>query len=117
MGAVAARLLADDSWTGQQEVPVLGPKDLSANEMAVIMSDVLSREVRYQQTPFDAFKAQVLSSGASESFAQGYVDMMRAKDEGMDNAAGRTAQSRTQTSFRRWCEVELKRAVLGSARD
>lgn len=113
MGAVAARLLADDGWTGQEEVPVLGPEDLSFNDMAAILSDVLGREVRYQQTSFDALKTQLLGRGASESFAQGYVDMMRAKNEGMDNAAQRTPENATPTTFRQWCEAELKPAVLG----
>lgn len=113
MGAFAARLLVDASWTGQEEMPVLGPADLSANDMASVMSDVLGRKVRYQQMSFDALKAQLLSGGASESFAQGYVDMMRAKNEGMDNVAERTASSRTLTSFHQWCEDELKPAVLG----
>ena len=113
MGAVAARLLGDTTWTGQEEVPVLGPEDLSFNDMAAIVSEVLGREVRYQQVPFDAFKAQLLGRGMTESFAQGYVDMMRAKNEGMDNAAPRTAASTTPTTFRQWCEQELRPAVLG----
>lgn len=112
MGAVAARLLIDHTWTGQAEVPVLGPEDLSANDMATIASDVLGRAVRYQQITLEAFKAQLLGGGMSESFAQGYVDMMRAKDEGMDNAASRTPESSTPTSFHQWCEQELKPAVL-----
>lgn len=113
MGAVAAKLLADDTWTGQEEVPVLGPEDLSPNDMAAIIAEVLGREVRYQQTSLDDLKAQVLGRGASASFAQGYVDMMRAKNEGMDNAAERTAETRTPTTFRQWCEEELKPAVAG----
>ena len=113
MGAVAARLLADDSWTGQQEVPVLGPEDLSMNDMVATMSDVLGRDVRYVRTLFADLKQQFLGHGASESFAQGYVDMYRAKDEGMDNVAERDADSRTPTTFRQFCEEELKPAVLG----
>lgn len=113
MGTVAARLLADKNWTGQQEVPVLGPEDLSMNDMAAISSEVLGRDVRYVQTSFDDLKQQFLGRGASESFAQGYVDMFRAKDEGMDNVAERDANSRTPTTFRQWCEEELKPAVLG----
>ena len=81
--------------------------------MATIISVVLERPVRYQQVSMDDFKAQVLSGGASESFAQGYVDMMRAKDEGMDNVATRTAETRSPTTFRQWCETELKPAVVG----
>ena len=113
MGAVAARLLTDDSWTGREELPVLGPEDLSFNDMAATISDVIGREIRYQQTPFDAFKEQLLDTGMGESFAQGYVDMMRAKNDGMDNVAERTAESRTPTTFRQWCEDVLKPAVLG----
>ena len=112
MGAVAARLLADDGWTGQEELPVLGPEDLSANDMAAIMSDVLGRAVRYQQTPFDGFGQQFLDRGASGSFAQGYVDMYRAKNEGMDDVAERKSDNRVPTSFRRFCEERLKPAVL-----
>ena len=112
MGAIAARLLADPRWTGQAEVPVLGPEDLSANEMAAVASAVLGRTIRYQHITFDALKAQLLGRGMSESFAQGYVDMMQAKDEGLDNEAVRTPESSTPTSFRQWCEEELKPAVL-----
>lgn len=113
MGAVAARLLRDRSWTGQEDVPVLGPENLSMHDMAGIISEVLGREVRYQQIPLDAFKARLLGRGMSESFAQGYIDMMRAKNEGMDNAAPRTPENTTPTTFRQWCEEELKPALAG----
>lgn len=111
MGAVAARLLLDSKWTGQEEVPVLGPEDLSFNDMAAIMSDVLGKPVRYQQVPFDAFKAQLTGRGMTESFAQGFADMMRAKNDGMDNAVQRTPASSAPTSFRQWCEEEFRPAV------
>ena len=113
MGAVAARLLGDGGWTGQEEVPVLGPEDLSPNDQARIISEVVGREVRYRPISFDQFRQGFLDRGASESFAQGYVDMYRAKGEGMDNAAERTATNRAPTTFRQWCESTLKRAVLG----
>ena len=113
MGAAAARLLRDRSWTGQEDVAVLGPEDLSFNEVAGIVSEVLGREVRYVQVPFDGFKAQLKQRGMSENFAQGYVDMMRAKNEGMDNAAPRTAETTGPTTFRQWTEEELKPAIAG----
>lgn len=113
IAAVAAGLLCDRSWSGQGEVAVLGPEDLSFNDMAQIMSEVLAKPVRYQQIPLEAFKARLLANGISEAFAQGYVDMMAAKSAGLDNAVARTPQSSTPTSFRRWCEEVLKPAVLG----
>jgi len=113
MGAAVARLLRDRSWTGQADVPLLGPEDLSFNDVATIISEVLGREVRYRQVPFDGFKAQLMERGMSEAFAQGYVDMMRAKNEGMDNATPRTSADMGPTTFRQWAEEELKPAVLG----
>ena len=41
IAAVAARLLLDRSWSGQVASPVLGPEDLSFDDMARIMSEVL----------------------------------------------------------------------------
>ena len=113
MGAVAARLLRDRSWTGQEDVPVFGPEDLSFSEVARIVSEVLGREVSYTRVPFDGFKAQLKERGMSENFAQGYVDMMRAKNEGMDNAAPRTRETTGPTTFRQWAEDELKPALAG----
>jgi uncharacterized protein YbjT (DUF2867 family) len=107
---VAARLLLDDSWTGQGSVPVLGPEDLSFDEMAEIMSEVLGRPVRHQQIPLDAFRARLIASGWSDAMAQGMVDMMRAKDEGLDNAEPRTPEATTPTTFRQWCEEVLRPA-------
>lgn len=113
IAAVAARLLLDRSWSGQDSVPVLGPEDLSFNDMAQIISEVLGKPVRFQQVPMDAFKARLAEQGMSPAFVQGMVDMMTAKNEGLDNAEPRTPQASTPTSFRQWCEEVLKPAVLG----
>jgi uncharacterized protein YbjT (DUF2867 family) len=112
IAAVAAGLLLDDSWTGQDSVPVLGPEDLSNNDMARMMSEVLGKPVRFQQVTFEAFRETLTGHGMSEAIAQGMVDMMVAKNEGMDNAEPRTPQSTTPTTFRQWCEEVLKPAVL-----
>ena len=110
IGAAAARLLADAGWSGQEEVPLLGPEDLSFNDVAATISQVLAREVRYQQIPFDAFQARLAQRGVSPSFQKGYVDMMRAKNEGMDNVARRGAAA--PTTYRQWCEDVLKPAMM-----
>ena len=113
IAAVAARLLLDRSWRGQDSAPVLGPEDLSLNDMARIMTEVLGKPVRFQQIGFDAFKARLLANGMPEAMARAMVDMMAAKNAGLDNAEPRTAANSTPTSFRRWCEDTLKPAVLG----
>jgi len=107
VAAVAARLLGDDAWSGQEELPILGPEDLSFDDQAAIIAGVIGREVRYEHISFGQFKQQFLDRGASESFAQGYVDMYRAKDEGVDNAILRTPENTSPTHFRTFCEQSL----------
>ena len=113
VAASAAKLLVDRSWSGQGGLAVLGPEDLSPNDMAAIMTDVLARPIRYQQMPGEAYKAELVKHGASEAFAQGLLDMHIAKDEGLDHSEPRTAENTTPTSFRQWCEEVLKPAVAG----
>jgi uncharacterized protein YbjT (DUF2867 family) len=108
---VAATLLLDPTWGGAGSVPVLGPEDLSHDEMAQIMSDVLVRPVRFQQISGEAFKAGLTGFGMSDAMAQGMLDMMLAKNDGLDNVEPRTPQSTTPTSFRQWCAEVLAPAV------
>ena len=112
IAAVAARLLLDDCWSGAGHVAVLGPEDLSFNDMAQIMSGVLGKPVRYEQIPAQALKDRLTRSGMSDAMAQGTVDMMVAKDQGLDNAEPRTPEWTTPTTFRQWCQEILKPAVL-----
>lgn len=112
IATAAARLLLDGSWSGAGHVAVLGPEDLSFNDMAQIMSEVLSQPVRYQQITGQALKDRLTGAGMSDAMAQATVDMMIAKDQGLDNAEPRTPESTTPTSFRQWCEEVLKPAVL-----
>ena len=111
IAAVAAGLLLDHSWSDQDTVAVLGPEDLSHNEMAEIIADVLGTPVSYRRVPIDAFRQQLAGLGMSDAMADGMIEMMVAKDDGLDNAEPRTPTSTTPTSFRQWCEEVLRPAV------
>jgi uncharacterized protein YbjT (DUF2867 family) len=111
IAAAASRLLIDTGWRGVEEVPLLGPEDLSFNDMAEIISEVLSKEVRFQQSTFQGYKDRFVGLGMSDAMAQAMTDMAAAKNEGLDNAVERTPENSTPTSFRRWCEDVLKPAV------
>jgi uncharacterized protein YbjT (DUF2867 family) len=113
IASVAAGLLLDSSWEGQEGVPVLGAEDLSYREMARVMSDVLGRPVRYQQVPGEAFKAQLMRHGMPGAWAQSVVDLLAEVDAGCYDAEARTPRSTTPTTFRQWCEEVLKPAVAG----
>ncbi len=54
-----------------------------------------------------------MARGLTDAFAQGYVDMLRAKEEGTDNVAPRATAIVGPTGFRQWAEEELKPAIVG----
>jgi uncharacterized protein YbjT (DUF2867 family) len=112
IAAVASRLLTDSSWSGVDSIPILGPEDLSFNDMVRTISEVLGKPVRYQEMSMDDLKAMMIGRAASEGMAQAMVNMVVAKNEGLDNMVQRTAEANSPTSFRQWCEEVLKPVVL-----
>ncbi|MFE0028297.1 NAD(P)H-binding protein [Amycolatopsis sp. NPDC059021] len=112
IAAVAARLLLDRSWTGVEDVPVLGPEDLSPNDLARIMTEQLGRPVRYEREPIEDMRTTLIGYGLNEEFVQGIADMKQAKDDGLDAGVTRTADTASPTTFEQWCAETLKPAVL-----
>jgi uncharacterized protein YbjT (DUF2867 family) len=110
IAAVAAELLLDPRWTGRGHVAALGPENLSFNDMAGIISEVIGKEVRYQRISYEDYTAQFTGMGMTKAMARGMTDMARAKNDGLDDAEPRTPESTTPTTFREWCELELKPA-------
>lgn len=108
---MAVRLLTDPAWHGQEEQAVLGPEDLSQNDLARIMSDVLDRPIAFREVPMETFRASLPQRGLSPAMAKGYADMMAAKAKGLDNVVVRTPGNTTPTTFRQWCTDVLKPRV------
>ncbi len=77
---------------------MLGPEDLSFNDMARITSEVLERPIRYQQVPLDADEARLIGLGMPEAMAQ---RMTAAKNEGLDNRELRTPENTHRPAFGR----------------
>ena len=46
IGAAAAQLLLDLSWTGQIDIPALGPEEYSYNDLPRIITEVTGHQVR-----------------------------------------------------------------------
>ncbi|MFH8640094.1 NAD(P)H-binding protein [Streptomyces goshikiensis] len=112
IAAIAAGLLLDRSWTGIDDVPVLGPQDVSPNDLARVMTEQFGRPVRYERQPFDEMYTTLVGYGLNEAFVQGIVDMKRAKDQGLDAGVARTPDTASPTGFEQWCAETLKPAVL-----
>lgn len=115
IAAVGARLLLDPTWTGQEEIPLLGPENLSYDAMAAVVSEVLGTSVQYKQISVQALADRLTAQGMSGPMVQSMLDMMAAKEDGLDDAIVRTPRHAidTPTTFRQWCEEVLKPAVRG----
>jgi uncharacterized protein YbjT (DUF2867 family) len=107
----AVALLLDRSWEGSAEVPLLGPEDLSGEDMAATVADVLGVPVRYEQTDPHGLEERMLGFGASPAMARAMADMLVAKIEGLDEGVRRTPANSTPTTFHQWCTEVLKPAA------
>jgi uncharacterized protein YbjT (DUF2867 family) len=113
IATVAAKLLLDESWSGQDSVPVFSPDPLTPNDMARVMSEVLERPIRFQQISLADNKANLIQFG-TEAWAQDYMDMVNAQNEGIYDNDVRSGQP-AATSFRQWCEEVLMPAYQSYA--
>ncbi len=112
----AAGLLLDSSWSDQARVPVVSPDNLTPNEMAAVISDVLGRPISYHQVPIEGLRAQMQQHGAGPALAEGMPEMIEAQNDGIYDAeplAPRGSKVAGETSFRQWCVDTLEPAVRG----
>ncbi|WP_062012522.1 NAD(P)H-binding protein [Streptomyces hygroscopicus] len=110
IATTATRLLLDDTWTGQDSVPVLSPDALTPTQMARTISEALGKPVTFQQAGMADYKADMLRYGMSDAWAQGLADMARAQNNGIYEAEAASATP-SPTTFLHWCQDVLAPAV------
>lgn len=108
---VAATALQDTTWTGLGSLPVLGPEDLSFEEMAVIMSDFIGRRVSYVQLPPEEYEQHLVDGGLGRPAARGIVGNQMEASRGTYNVEPRTPEATTPTTFQDWCQEVLVPAL------
>jgi uncharacterized protein YbjT (DUF2867 family) len=112
---VAAKALKACDWKGVVVRELLGPRDLSYSEATRILGARIGKpDLQYVQFSYaDEVKALV-QAGMSESFANLYVEMTRAFNEGrVKPLNGRTPDNTTPTRFDSFA-VELARAYAAA---
>ncbi|MER6784885.1 NAD(P)H-binding protein [Streptomyces sp. NPDC000658] len=113
IAAEAARLLLDASWTGYRDVALAGPDDLTPEDMARVLTEVLDRPVRVRQITSAEQKTMMTSQGATEAWAQSVADMTDAQNtQGFYGASQPSTPDTTPTGFRQWCEEVFRPALL-----
>lgn len=106
---VAAGLLLDPTWTRRGSLSLLGPRDLSYNDIAAELSRRLGRPVRYEQMPADAYRELCIQGGLSPSAAQGLVDMFAYLAAGYREDP-RADHTLTPTTFGQWFSESFPQA-------
>ncbi|MBY8877226.1 NAD(P)H-binding protein [Actinacidiphila acidipaludis] len=110
VAAVAADLLTDLSWAGQDDLPVFGPDRLTPEGMAEVISQELGRPVAYRRMGLDDYATLLRSQGASEQAVGDLTQAFAAQDHGIYDADWAVAAP-APTDFRTWCREVLKPAV------
>ena len=107
----AAKALKARDWKGVVVRELLGPRDLSYSEATRILRERIGKaDLQYVQFSYADEAKALVQAGMSESFANLYVEMTRAFNEGkVKPRDGRTDENTTPTPFEDFAD-ELARA-------
>jgi hypothetical protein len=86
----------------------MAPQDLSFNDMARIMIQVLCKTIRFQEVPEPV--ASLMQQRSSAAVARS-LDIFAEVDQGIYEAEPHTLETTTPITVRRWCEKVLRPAV------
>lgn len=108
IASVAAEYLQTRSWTGSNVLAVHGAADLSNEEAARILSEVLGKTVRFVCVPPEQFRQVLLSQGTSSDGAEQLLRMFHAFSEKNAYAAEpRTPETTTATTLAQWARTVM----------
>ncbi len=106
---VAYRRVTDPGWRGRSTQAVLGPRDLSHAEVAVILTAELGRPVAYTQIPPDQAIEGMKGMGIPEGFAREYMKTLAGMVSGsMAPEERRDAANTTPTTFAAFARDTIK---------
>ena len=100
VGRVAAVRLVDPTWTGMYIRELHGPADLSFDEAAEIISQVLGRKILYIRSDKQEARHVLLNTGMSENLADSLLEMYDAVAMGrLQPLQPRSLESTTPTTL------------------
>ncbi|QCB93599.1 NAD(P)H-binding protein [Cellulomonas shaoxiangyii] len=108
---VAALRLLSTGWTGRTTQGVLGPADLSAEDVAATLAELTGRPFRAEQVPDEAVAEQLRAFGMTQAQVDATVGMARGFRSAFRGEDPRDAVSTTTTTFRAWAADTLVPAL------
>lgn len=108
IAATATQLLLHRDWQGQSVLGLHGSTDLSFDEAAAILSQLLNRSITHVAITLDQLRESLLQNGASENVADAYVQMWTMlADPNYAPAEPRTSKTTTPTSFAQFVQQKM----------
>lgn len=101
IGAYAAQRLLDLDFNGKQTQELLGERDLSMNEVTVILARALNKpDLRYAQFPYDQVQQVLVQMGTPPKTAALFIEMFQGFNNGIVvPTEPRAEKNTTPTSF------------------
>jgi len=117
IGAYAAGRLLNLDFSGKQTQELLGERDLSNNEVAVVIGKALNKpDLRYAQFPFDQVQQVFVQLGTSPKTAATFIEMFKAFNDGIVvGTEPRSEKNTTPTCIETFVRDVFVPAYLGTA--
>ncbi len=107
IASAAIHWLIDASWQDVRGVGVLGPEDISHDQIAEAVSEVIGKTVRFRQTTRAEHISMLTKEGLSSVLAEGVADMFAAIAGGLFTAEPRTPETTTSTTIQQWLQEDF----------
>jgi uncharacterized protein YbjT (DUF2867 family) len=104
---VAVRWLTDTSWHDVRGVGVLGPEDISHDQIAEAVSEAMNKTVHFRQTTRDEYRNILVREGLSPVLADGVAAMFAAITEGLFAYEPRTTGTSIPTTIQQWLQEDF----------
>ena len=116
IAAKAACWLLDRSWSGHHRIGVHGPKDLSPEEAAAIISSVLGKPVKCVEATPDQARSAMKGMGMPDFVVEIIMEQYDAfRDGRLKSAEPRTPDTTTPTTLAEFTRTTLMPAIRAAA--
>jgi uncharacterized protein YbjT (DUF2867 family) len=113
VGAIAAQLLAEESFRQPHIRELLGPRDYTMTETAQVLGTAIGKpDLKYVQFPYENARKAILGTGLSTSYVDGVIELVRSFNEGKLHAMEqpRSAQNTTSTTLQEFAGDVFRQA-------
>ena len=108
IGARAAELLLDTSWTGHHLQGLHGPADLTYPEAVEIVGNAIGKPVQYVPITEQQAVDFLTSKGVGEPVARAFGELQACLNDPGIVAEPRTPETTTPTTLKEWADANLK---------